>query len=277
VSTRTVAFVADPILAPEAKGVNIYRSIGSERLIYLDPFLLLDHLKVDAEALTEPMGFPRHPHRGIETLTYVFRGKMAHKDSLGNEGVVHEGGSQWMTAGRGIWHEEMLHPDPHGNDSLQIWFNLAADDKFKPAGYQGRDAHEIPQAITLCGSVVNVVAGEFEGVSGAFEGIGVAPHYFAVELKAGDSVTLPAPAGWTAFIYTWSGNPTVGGRSLLPSRLALLSDGEGVRVGCDEDSRFIFAAAKPLNEPVMQYRSLVLNTVEQMGQALQDIENGTFA
>ena len=113
-STREIAFIADPVIAPEAKGVDIYRSIGSERLIYLDPFMLLDHLKVDAAHLQEPRGFPRHPHRGIETLTYVFEGVMAHKDSLGNEGLVSAGGSQWMTAGAGIFHEEMLHPDPRG-------------------------------------------------------------------------------------------------------------------------------------------------------------------
>ncbi len=276
-STRHIAFIADPVIAPEAKGVVIHRSIGSERLVFLDPVMLLDHLKVDASELTEPRGFPRHPHRGIETLTYVFEGKMAHKDSLGNEGAVQAGGSQWMTAGAGIFHEEMLHPDPKGNDSLQIWFNLPADQKFITAGYQCVEAAGIPKVELESGGSVAVIAGEFQGIHGAFDGIAVRPHYFVVNLKAGESVDLPAPIGWTAFCYPWKGDASIAGRSWKVGHLAVLSQGEGVRVEATTDTTFIFVSAKPLNEPVMQYRSLVMSTPEQVGNALDDLESGTFA
>jgi len=279
--TRAVAIVMEPEEAHEAPGVLIKRSIGSEKLILLDPVLLLDHLGVDTNAGATPViGFPRHPHRGIETLTYVFAGKMKHKDSMGNEDTVEENESQWMTAGGGLFHEEMVETTDGVHNSLQIWFNLPAAEKMKPPRYQpGRNAN-IPIVTLANGGVVRVVAGEFNGTKGAFQEIAVRPHYFDVRLPAGAEVTLPALPGHMAFAYLYEGAAAFGEPETLieASRLVVFTDGEDVFVSAiQREARFIYVSAKPLGEPVLQYRSLVMNTVDQMKEALDDLQKGTFA
>lgn len=282
-SGRSVGIVMEPKEAAEAEGVLIRRTIGSERLVLLDPFLLLDHLTVPASSeASQGIGFPRHPHRGIETLTYVLSGRVHHKDSLGNDSGVGTHGSQWMTAGRGIFHEEYLEPGEEGCEALQIWFSLPAAEKMKPAGYRPVQSGDIPEIPLEGGAVVRVVAGQFGETVGALQGVAVAPTYLDVSLPAGATVTLPASSGETAFAYLYRGQASFGtgqGRKdAAAARLVIFCDGDGAEItaSAHKAARFIFVSARPLHEPVLQYRSLVMNTVEEMRQALDDLENGTF-
>jgi redox-sensitive bicupin YhaK (pirin superfamily) len=282
-SLRSVGIVMDPKEAAEAEGVLIRRTVGSERLVLLDPILLLDHLTVPPSSeAAQGIGFPRHPHRGIETLTYVLAGQVHHKDSRGNDSGVGALGTQWMTAGRGIFHEEYLEPGEAGCEALQIWFNLPAAEKMKPAGYRPAQANDIPEVVQEGGATVRVVAGTFAGETGPLKGVAVDPTYLDVHLPAGATVTLPAKPGETALAYLYRGQATFGtgtdARSAAAARLIVFCDGEGVQVtaAAEETARFIFVTARPLGEPVLQYRSLVMNTVEEMKQALDDLDNGTF-
>jgi redox-sensitive bicupin YhaK (pirin superfamily) len=283
---RPVAFVADPTAAEEAEGVTIRRTVGGERLVLLDPYLLLDHLYAPAGTEPRAVGFPRHPHRGIETLTYVFTGgKVHHRDSLGNDDAIGAGGSQWMTAGGGIFHEEMLEAAPGEEvEALQIWFNLPAAEKMKRPAYQAAKDGDVPEVALPGGASVRVVSGTVGGATGPFTGIAVRPTYVDVRLPAGASVELPAPAGETAFAYVVRGGVTfgdgAGAKAAAGPQLAVFgTGGDTVRATAsgDGEARFVFVSARPLNEPVLQYRSLVLNTVDQVREALKDIENGTFA
>lgn len=280
-ATRLVGIVMEPKEENEAAGVTIRRTIGSEKLVLLDPFLLLDHLHVGPG--TPTVGFPRHPHRGIETLTYVFSGRVHHKDSLGNDSAVGGGGSQWMTAGAGIFHQEMLETSDEGNEGLQLWFNLPAARKMTAPHYQPAEASEIPEVAADGGATVRVVAGSFGGATGPFRGIAVNPTVLDVRLPAGAALTLPATPGQSAFAYVYRGTASVGPEgqtaNVEAARLGILTDGDGVRVANagSEDARLLFVAATPTREPVLQYRSLVMNTVEEMKQAIEDLANGTFA
>lgn len=281
--SRSVGIVMDPKEAAEAEGVLIRRTIGSERMVLLDPLLLLDHLTVPPSSdAAHGIGFPRHPHRGIETLTYVLAGHVHHKDSRGNDSGVGALGTQWMTAGRGIFHEEYLEPGETGCEALQLWFNLPAKEKMKPAGYVPAQGDAVPEVNLEGGATVRVIAGSFEGKTGPIQGIAVAPTYLDVHLPAGASVTLPAAPGETAMAYLYRGQASFGtgedAKTAAAARLVVLCDGDGVEVtaSAEEGARFIFVTARPLNEPVLQYRSLVMNTVEEMKQALDDLQNGVF-
>lgn len=282
-SVRSVGIVMDPKEEHEGEGVLIRRTVGSERLVLLDPILLLDHLTVPPSSdAAQGIGFPRHPHRGIETLTYVLAGHVHHKDSRGNDSGVGALGTQWMTAGRGIFHEEYLEPGETGCEALQIWFNLPAAEKMKPAGYLPGQAAEIPEVVLENGATVRIVAGVFEGLTGPMRGIAVDPTYLDVHLPAGAAVTLPAKQGETAMAYLYRGQASFGSGSeakpVAAAHLVVLCDGESIEVtaSAEEAARFILVTARPLNEPVLQYRSLVMNTVEEMKQALEDLQNDTF-
>ena len=282
-SIRSTGIVMEPKEAAEAEGVLIRRTIGSERMVLFDPFLLLDHLSVlPASDAAQGIGFPRHPHRGIETLTYVLAGRVHHKDSLGNDSGVGANGTQWMTAGRGIFHEEYLEPGETGCEALQIWFNLPAAAKMKSAGYRPAQADEIPEITLEGGATAHLVAGNFQGKSGPIQGIAVQPTYLDVHLPAGATVVLPAAQGEAALAYLYRGQASFsteeGAEPIAAPRLILFCDGDSVQATAakEEAARFIFVAAQPLREPVLQYRSLVMNTVEEMKQALDDLENGVF-
>jgi quercetin 2,3-dioxygenase len=267
----------EPGVVEEAPGVRIGRTIGSDRLILLDPFLLLDHMQV-GDAAAPTIGFPRHPHRGIETLTWMIAGRVHHTDSLGNDDSVGAGEAQWMTAGTGIFHSEMLEQTAEGCEGLQLWFNLPADKKFIPANYQAARKDQIP-VVEHHGAAVAVVARAFEDAVGPLDRIAVAPTVLGVTLAPGVSVTLPAPRGTNAFAFVHQGSitdPT--GKSVGAVRLGIFTDGDDITLTAGNDGAgLLFCAARPLNEPVFLYRSLVLSNVDQMAQALDDLENGTFA
>lgn len=275
-SYRSIAFIATPTNAAEADGVEILRSIGSDRMVFLDPILLIDHLTLAASEGAEPIGFPRHPHRGIETLTYVFEGRVQHRDSLGNVSEVGPGGCQWMTAGNAIWHEEMLVPDGNGTEALQLWFSLPADQKRFPASYQAADAPSIPEVNTP-GTVVRVVSGDYQGVTGPMSGIAVHPLYLDIQMSAGATLEIPTPTDSLAVLYVVRGAIQVGDQTAEAKHLVVLTPGDSLRVSSESGARAAFVCAKPLGEPVVQYRSFVMNQVDEIGETLSAIENGTFA
>lgn len=273
---RTVGISVEHILAAEAAGVTIRRSIGSERLVLLDPILLCDHLIVESRPEHLKQGFPRHPHRGIETLTVVYSGEMAHKDSIGNEDTIGPGDAQWMTAGSGIFHEEMLHTGPDGNQALQLWFNLPASQKMVPPGYRSARAADIPVLPIGTGVTARVIAGTLGRTEGPLSLIAVRPQVFDLAFSSGARVTLDTQPHWTTVVYVVSGNLTIGEDVITGPRLAILTAGSSLTLSADQSAQALFVSAPPLGEPVMQYRSLVLNSVEQMKEAISELENGTF-
>lgn len=247
-------------------------------MILLDPILLMDHLHLAPGGAQEPVGFPRHPHRGIETVTVNLWGQMRHQDSLGNDDTIGSEEVQWMTAGKGIFHSEMLIPGEQGNEALQLWFNLPSDQKFVPPAYRSARHSEIPELVVGQGGV-RILAGEFQGTRGPLQRIAVNPTILDCGPWTGDSYVLPAPVGHAAVVYVVEGDVTIGGRQVTGPSLAVLSDGDGVQIekSTAGDVRFVFVAAQPLRQPVLQYRSLVLTTVDEMAQTVRELEEGTFA
>lgn len=273
-SSRQAAFSYTPTSVNEAQGVTINRVIGGDRMAILDPFILLDHASI--EAASDVVGFHRHPHRGIETLSYVLKGEVGHKDSLGNEGIVGPGGTQWMTAGNGIWHEEMMKAGPDGAEMLQLWFSLPADKKRIPAGYVNGPSETVPQ-VDIAGGAVRVVAGSFNGTNGIFQEIAVRPTILDVTLEEGAAVTIPTDADQEAFLYVVRGSATAGGHTATEPKIIVFAAGEQVEVTAGVNgARFLFCAAKPLGEPILQYRSFVMNTPEDIRETLAMIGDGTF-
>jgi hypothetical protein len=274
---RNVARVVDPQAVVEGAGVRLVRTIGGRTFNYLDPFLLLDDFRGD-DPRDYLAGFPWHPHRGIETVTYMLAGQVRHRDSIGNAGTIRGGDVQWMTAGRGIMHEEMPEPLDGGMGGFQLWVNLPARLKMTAPRYQDVPAARIP-VVEREGATVRVVAGEFAGVSGPVTEIYVQPTYLDIALAPGAAWVLPVPAGHTAFAYLFEGAGLFGeggGASQAP-RLVVFDDGEQVAARAGEGGmRFLFVAGRPLHEPIARYGPFVMNTREEIEQALRDLRDGTF-
>jgi redox-sensitive bicupin YhaK (pirin superfamily) len=292
---RRVEMVFEPQQVTEGAGVRLKRSIGTRSLNYLDPFLLLDHFASD-DPDDYKAGFPLHPHRGIETVTYLLKGEVRHRDTLGNSGSIGVGDVQWMTAAGGIMHEEMPQVRPEGIDGFQLWVNLPARLKMTRPRYQNIAAAEIPRIEVEGGAVVRVVAGSIEGlrglVSGPVQGIAADPTYLDVELPLGVSFIHPVPSGHNAFAYVYQGEVDLGGIDSSQGRrsdadaaveqveslgLAVLTDGDYILAKARKSSaRFLLVSGRPLNEPIARYGPFVMNTRDEIAQALTDLENGTF-
>ncbi len=280
---RLVKEVVVPMQARDGAGVQLRRSIATPTLDHLDPFFLFDHF--GSENPDDYIaGFPMHPHRGIETITYVLDGDVTHRDSIGNAGTIGAGDVQWMTAGRGILHEEMPHAGPKRLDGFQIWVNLPRKLKMTAPRYQDVPSAKIPEVATPGGARVRVIAGEVDGVSGAVREIHADPTCLDVSLAAGKSFEQPVPRGHTGLLYVHGGEVTVGGASArqgkaVPSpRLAILEDGDVVRVRAGAaPARFLLLSAQPLHEPAVRYGPFVMNTVEEIAQTLHELQAGTFA
>ena len=276
--TRDVAEIVTAQEAMEGAGVRIRRTIGTAALDHLDPFLLLDEFK-SADGADYIAGFPDHPHRGFETVTYMLAGAMRHEDHKGNRGELGPGSVQWMTAGRGIVHSEM----PQQEDGLmwgfQLWVNLPAKDKMTAPRYQDIAPDRIPE-MELGGSVhLRLIAGEIEGVKGPVEGIATSPLYVDVSLGRDAEATLPIPRGHNAFCYAFEGEGVVGTKLLSAGQLGVLSRGESevVRlVTTERPLRALLLAAAPLDEPIARYGPFVMNTRQEIAQAFDDYRNGTF-
>ncbi len=279
---RAIVDVVTPTPVRDGAGVRLRRSIATERLDHLDPFFLFDHFGSEdpAEYLA---GFPMHPHRGIETITYMLDGSVAHRDSLGNAGVIGPGDVQWMTAGRGILHEEMPRAGPRRLDGFQVWVNLPARLKMTPPRYQDVPAASIPEVATPDGKRIRVVAGEVEGIAGAVREIFAGPTYLDVALPAGGLLEQPIARGHTALLYLFQGEVTVGGAAprgavLRATRLAILGDGDLVRVHAGATpARLLLLAAQPLHEPAARWGPFVMNTPEEIEETLRELRDGTFA
>ncbi len=278
---REVKDVVTPEMASDGAGVRLKRSIATRTLDHLDPFFLFDHFGSE-NAGDYVAGFPMHPHRGIETITYMLDGSVAHRDSLGNAGVIGAGDVQWMTAGSGILHEEMPRVGPRRLDGFQIWVNLPRKLKMTGPRYQDVPAARIPDVVRPDGTRIRVVAGQVDGVAGAVGEIFADPTYLDVSLPAAGTLEQPVPRGHTAILYIFQGEVTVGGGAgggvAVPSpRLVVLGDGDVVRVRAGgAPARLLLLSAQPLHEPSVRWGPFVMNTKEEIAQALQELRDGTF-
>ncbi|MDB5904682.1 MAG: Pirin domain protein [Betaproteobacteria bacterium] len=284
-TTRTVNNVIQSIATSDGAGVKLRRSLGQTRGLYHDPFLMLDEFSSENPG-DYIAGFPAHPHRGFETVTYLLDGHMLHEDHLGNRGDLKSGGVQWMTAGRGIIHSEMPQQLEGRMRGFQLWINLPAAEKMKPAGYRDIDAAEIPVAALAGGGTVKVIAGEVDlggtVTAGPIQGLTTDPLYLDVELPAGASLSLPVKSGHNAYVYPYEGSVAIGtegqARVLERGHGGMLSDGDRIELQAGaQGTRALVLAAKPLREPVVQYGPFVMNTREEIEQTLRDYQNGAFA
>ncbi|MGH8234292.1 MAG: pirin family protein [Rhodanobacteraceae bacterium] len=278
-ASRTVTRRVRGIPTSDGAGVQLTRVIGQPKLDSLDPFLLLDEFGSDA-ATDYIAGFPDHPHRGFETVTYMLDGRMRHRDNHGNSGLLESGSVQWMTAGRGIVHSEM----PEQNDGLmrgfQLWVNLAAKDKMTAPRYQDIAPQRIPEVQLAPGAKARVLVGEQAGVRGPVENIATDPLYLDLHLDAGAQTDIDLPAEHNAFVYVYEGQAKIGSGAsseLLRGDLGVLAKGGKLHVAAENSAaRLIVVAGRPLNEPVAKYGPFVMNTQQQIVQAVEDFRAGRF-
>ena len=272
-TTRTVQRIIQSIPASDGAGVKLRRSLGQSHYARLDPFLMLDEFSSD-DAADYIAGFPAHPHRGFETVTYILDGHMLHEDHLGNKGNLKSGGVQWMTAGRGIIHSEMPQQDRGRMRGFQLWINLPAKDKMKPASYRDLEAGDIPEVALPEGGKVRLIAGAYEGKRAPVAPGATDATYFDVHLPAGASFTHALKDGYNAFAYVYEG-----ALEGIPAHSAAVFGTQGevqVKAG-SQGARFLLLAGRPLGEPVVQYGPFVMNTREEIEQAIRDYQNGTLA
>jgi redox-sensitive bicupin YhaK (pirin superfamily) len=283
-SPRKVVEIIEPDYVIEGAGVLLQRSFGPSRANPFDPFLLFDHFAFNDPIEGPIVGFPMHPHRGIETVTYMLEGNTRHRDSLGNTGVIGPGDVQWMTSGRGIMHEEMPKRGPSGRvDGFQLWVNLPAEEKMSEPRYQEVSSDSIP-AVEKDGVKVRAIAGEYEGVRGPVTQIMANPLYMDVTLDPASEFILPVPEGHTTVAYLFEGEGIFDRESgeeddpLQAVRLLVFGDGDHIRVqaGPHAVARFVLIAGEPFKEPIVPYGPFVMNTEEEIRQALTELRNGTF-
>lgn len=267
---RTLTHTTKGIDTSDGAGVNLTRIIASPDLPMVDPFLMLDAFGSD-DPHDYILGFPPHPHRGFETVTYLLAGRMRHKDSAGHEGVIEPGGVQWMTAGRGVVHSEIPEQEDGLLAGFQLWINLPASHKMCAPKYQEFPAAEIPEA-TFDGGSMKVIAGTVDGVTGPVVNAHTTPLYFDVSLKDGHTLTQRVAETHSAFIYVIEGD--VNGQDA--GTLAVFEDGDELHVQATADSRFLLVAGKRLGEPVARRGPFVMNTAEEIRQAFDDYQNGRF-
>ncbi|MEX5744624.1 pirin family protein [Massilia sp. X63] len=263
----------------DGAGVKINRVLTGSLQRRLDPFLMLDAFGSD-KAGDYIAGFPEHPHRGFETVTYMLNGRMRHRDSAGNEGLVTNGGVQWMTAGRGVIHSEMPEQDEGLMEGFQLWLNLPARDKMMDPWYRDIPSEDVPRFTNADGVTVQVIAGSTHGVAGAVQREHTQPLYLDIAIPAGVEFEQPIPQGHNAFLYVYRGEAVVEGKGVGQTRMAVLDNAagaDGVRIKATEPTRLILLAGRPLNEPIAQHGPFVMNTTEELYQAFDDFRAGRFA
>jgi redox-sensitive bicupin YhaK (pirin superfamily) len=262
----------------DGAGVKLTRVLTQDLQHRLDPFLMLDAFGTDNPG-DYIGGFPDHPHRGFETVTYMIAGRMRHRDSAGHEGLLTNGGVQWMTAGRGVIHSEMPEQEDGRMEGFQLWLNLAAQDKMQPASYRDIPSPDIPE-LRLPGARVRVIAGASHGIEGAMRRERTEPLLLDIHLDAGATFEQPLPETHNAFVYTYRGALKIIDRVVDAQRMAILAnppaaDGVVLRA-LDAPARALLIAGRPLREPIMQHGPFVMNTREQLLQAVQDFQSGRF-
>ena len=275
--SRRLVWTGAGMPASDGAGVKLNRIIGQPALPDLDPFLMLDEFGSD-DPKAYIAGFPSHPHRGFETVTYMLAGRMRHKDNAGNEGLLGPGSVQWMTAGRGIVHSEMPEQESGLMQGFQLWVNLPAKDKMTAPRYQDIAADRVPTVDLGHGVSVRVLAGEIAGVKGPVDPGATQPIFLDVTLPAGSSATIPLPEGHNAFAYVYEDAASVGepAELLARGRIGVLSPGDAVKLGSEAGARLILVAGKPLREPVAKYGPFVMNTRAELEQAFADYRAGRF-
>ena len=263
----------------DGAGVKLTRVLTQELQHRLDPFLMLDAFGSDKPG-DYIAGFPDHPHRGFETVTYMIAGRMRHRDSAGHEGLLTNGGVQWMTAGRGVIHSEMPEQEQGVMEGFQLWLNLAAVDKMVPAWYRDFPAAQIPE-FEVDGVTVRAIAGASHGRAGAMQRPRTEPLYLDLHFAPGARFTQPLPAAHNAFVYVYRGAATIAGTAVPRQRMAILAnapDADGVVIDAgSEPTRALLVAGAPLREPIAQYGPFVMNTREQLQQAFNDYQAGRLA
>lgn len=278
---RTLQRIIPALQTSDGAGVRIRRSLGQTQHARMDPFLMLDEFGSD-QASDYIAGFPAHPHRGFETITYMIEGHMLHEDHLGNRGDLRTGGVQWMTAGRGIIHSEMPQQESGLMRGFQLWLNLPAAEKMKPAGYRDIQPEDIP-AITIGESTIRLIAGELtldgRPYTGAVSGGSTRPLYADVQLAPGSRLELPVDPSLSALLYLYEGHAsllTEGSRLALPLHgAALLNEGDRIVIeAAEQASRVLLIGGQPIREPVAQHGPFVMNTREELEQALADFRDG---
>ena len=278
-SIRPIMEIVTPQAVMEGAGVRLKRSFPGGALDYPDPFLLFDHFGSD-NPNDYLAGFPMHPHRGIETVTYMLSGKVTHRDSIGNAGTIGAGDVQWMTAGRGILHEEMPQRADDRLDGFQLWVNLPAKDKMIKPRYQDISAAQIPIATRNGGITIRVIAGSVDSARGPVTEIVADPMYLDVSVPAGATFTLPIEREHTVIAYVFQGSGIFGAsrESIGSPRMIVFGD-EGTFEARAEKSavRFLLMSGKPSYEPIVRYGPFVMNTREEILQTLRELQSGTFA
>ncbi len=263
--------------ASDGAGVKLTRLLDPQHARLADPFLMLDEFRSD-EPQDYLAGFPPHPHRGFETVTYMIDGRMRHRDNQGNTGDLGPGSVQWMTAARGIVHEEMPQQENGMLWGYQLWVNLPASEKMSAPGYQDIDAQRIPELLRDGGVRVRVIAGELDGITGAVSVRPTAPSYFDVALPRGQRFDWSPPTGHTVFVQGVSGQTRIGSqmRPLRERELVLLGAGERIELTAETDARVLVIAGKPLGEPIAAYGPFVMNNADEIRQAFDDFRSGKF-
>ena len=276
-TNRTISHIIEPQLVVEGAGVLLRRSVSPRASNEHDPFLLFDHFAFNNPLEGPIRGFPMHPHRGIETVTYMLDGSVNHRDSLGNAGTIGAGDVQWMTSGRGIMHEEMPRRGQSGNIyGFQLWVNLPAAQKMDQPRYQEVNSSTIP-VIEKDGATIRLVAGEVDGVRGPVTEIAASPLYMDVKLAPDSSFIFPVPSGHTVLAYVFEGTGEFSHEVVESVSMVVFNDdGDQIEVRSKTGVQFMLIAGAPFKEPIVPYGPFVMNTVEEIQQAITDLRNGTF-
>ena len=273
---RTVERLVRGQPTSDGAGVRLTRVLTQDLQRRLDPFLMLDAFGSDNPD-DYIAGFPDHPHRGFETITYMIAGRMLHRDSAGHEGLLQNGGMQWMTAGRGVVHSEIPQQESGVMEGFQLWLNLAARDKLREPWYRDVQAAEIPRLRTAQGVEVAVLAGSSGGVAGAVTRELTEPLYLDLHVPAGSRFEQPLDPGHNAFVYVYRGELDVGGETVPAQRMAILANdaqADGVVLQAAVPSRALLVAGRPLREPIVQYGPFVMNTQQEIFEAVRDFREG---
>jgi redox-sensitive bicupin YhaK (pirin superfamily) len=279
-TTRSLQTIVASMAVSDGAGVKLRRSIGQRQGAWLDPFLMLDEFFSDNPD-DYLAGFPSHPHRGFETVTYMLDGHMLHQDHLGNRGDLTPGSVQWMTAGRGVIHSEMPQQTAGRMRGFQLWINLPANEKMKAASYRDISPDEIPAIGLPTGAQVKIIAGALDlngkHHAGPISGLTTDPTYLDVSLPAGATYEQSIPNDYTVFVYPYDGSVMIGGQTLPTQSAGILSKGDHIVVNAVSNAaRFILLAGKPLREPIVQYGPFVMNTRQEVEQAVRDYQTGAL-
>jgi len=281
-SIRTLQQIIPGIATSDGGGVKLRRSLGQSQVHRVDPFLMLDEFS-SAKADDYIAGFPEHPHRGFETITYMLDGHMLHQDHLGNRGDLKGGGAQWMTAGRGIIHSEMPQQESGRMRGFQLWINLPAKEKMKPASYQDIPPEAMPWLTLANGGSIKVIAGSAEIVgqihAGPIQGMSTDVLFLDIQLPADSHFELPLPCDYNAFVYPYECQVMIGPQfaqqPLPPQQAGVLSLGDQLEIWAEEHPvAFLLLAGRPLGEPVVQHGPFVMNTQAEIEQAIADYKKG---